>query len=62
MPGVVVAYQGRWHRPRPGPPGADEGGNPNVLTSQRPSPWARGSTTHTTLVEVVREDKVEAGR
>ena len=59
MPGVVVASQGRWHRPRSD--GADEGGNANVLTSQRPSPWARGSTTHTTLVEVARET-TEAGR
>ena len=53
MPGVAVVYQGMYHAPRAD--GVDSGGAANVLTSQRPTPWTRGSTTHTTLVQVARE-------
>jgi anaerobic dimethyl sulfoxide reductase subunit A len=63
MPGVAVVYQGMYYRPRAD--GVDEGGNANVLTSQRPSAWIKGSTTHTSLVEIERESavskSVEAG-
>lgn len=50
MPGVVNIYQGNWYSPDG--QGNDRGGNPNVLNLDRPTPFARGSTTHTTLVEI----------
>lgn len=54
MPGVVVLPQGRWFAPRAD--GVDEGGCANMLTSLRPSPWAKGNTQHTSLVQVAREE------
>ncbi len=57
MPGVVMIFQGSWYAPRAD--GVDEGGSANVLTSLRPSPWAKGNTQHTSLVELTKE---EAGR
>lgn len=53
-PGVVAIYQGSWYSPRED--GVDEGGCANVLTSLRPSPWAKGNTQHTSLVQVAREE------
>jgi|GEM_PF-47909 len=50
MPGVVNIYQGSWYSPDA--EGNDWGGNPNVLNNDRPTPFARASTTHTTLVEI----------
>lgn len=50
MPGVVALPQGAWYKPRPD--GVDEGGAINVLTSQRPSPLAKGNPQHTNLVDV----------
>ncbi|MGI5840200.1 MAG: molybdopterin-dependent oxidoreductase [bacterium] len=50
MPGVVNIYQGSWYSPDQA--GNDRGGNPNILNLDRPTPLARGSTTHTTLVEI----------
>jgi len=52
-PGVVAIYQGSWYVP--GPDGIDEGGCANVLTSLRPSPWAKGNTQHTNLVQMARK-------
>lgn len=54
MPGVVAIHQGRWYKPRAD--GTDEGGCANVLTSPRPSPWAKGNTQHTSLVQLAKEE------
>jgi DmsA/YnfE family anaerobic dimethyl sulfoxide reductase A subunit len=50
MPGVVALPQGAWYKPRPD--GVDEGACINILTSQRPSPLAKGNPQHTNLVDV----------
>ncbi len=50
MPGVVNVHQGAWFSPDAS--GQDRGANTNVLNLDRPTPYARASTTHTTLVEV----------
>jgi DmsA/YnfE family anaerobic dimethyl sulfoxide reductase A subunit len=50
IPGVVAMPQGAWYKPRPD--GVDEGGCINILTSQRPSPLAKGNPQHTNLVDV----------
>ena len=54
MPGVAGLSQGAWYRPDED--GADVGGSINVLTSQHPSPLAKGNPQHTNLVEVRRAD------
>jgi anaerobic dimethyl sulfoxide reductase subunit A len=51
MPGVVALGEG------PGMPGCkriDQAGSINVLTTQRPSPLAKGNPSHTNLVQVER--------
>ncbi|MBU0493465.1 MAG: molybdopterin-dependent oxidoreductase [Chloroflexi bacterium] len=53
MPGVVVVPQGAWWAPDAD--GVDTRGCVNVLTSQRATPWAGGSTQHSAWVEVERE-------
>jgi len=50
MPGVLSLPQGAWHREVAG--GVDANGSINVLTSQRPSPIAKGNPQHTNLVQV----------
>ena len=50
MTGVVALSQGAWYDPDPD--GTDRGGCINVLTSLRPTPYARGNGQHTNLVEV----------
>ena len=50
MAGVVALSQGAWYDPDPD--GTDRGGCINVLTSLRPTPYARGNGQHTNLVEV----------
>ena len=50
MPGVTAMGQGAWYNPDIS--GVDKGGSINVLTSQRPSPLAKGNPQHTNLVEV----------
>lgn len=50
MPGVTALAQGAWYRPDDD--GTDTGGSINVLTSLRPTPYARGNPQHTNLVEV----------
>lgn len=50
MPGVVALSQGAWYNPDEN--GTDHGGCINVLTSLRPTPYARGNGQHTNLVEV----------
>jgi anaerobic dimethyl sulfoxide reductase subunit A len=54
MPGVVDIPQGAWWTP--GPDGVDYGGNINVLTSARWTPFAFGSTQQTIMVEVQRTE------
>ena len=50
MRGVTALAQGAWYSPAPD--GTDTGGSINVLTSLRPTPYARGNPQHTNLVEV----------
>jgi len=50
MPGVTALSQGAWYSPDEN--GIDHGGSINVLTSLRPTPYARGNPQHTNLVEV----------
>ncbi|HWI64933.1 MAG TPA: molybdopterin-dependent oxidoreductase [Symbiobacteriaceae bacterium] len=55
-PGVVALPQGVWYDPaEPGKPGSiDRGGCANVLTNDRPTPFAGATAQHTCLVEVAR--------
>ena len=50
MPGVLSLPQGAWHQPDEN--GVDQNGSINILTSQRPSPVAKGNPQHTNLVQV----------
>lgn len=50
MRGVTALAQGAWYAPDKD--GTDTNGSINVLTSQRPTPYARGNPQHTNLVEV----------
>ena len=52
MPGVCALSQGAWYRPDE--EGTDMGGSINVLTSLRPTPYARGNGQHTNLVEITK--------
>ncbi|RKF20068.1 dimethyl sulfoxide reductase subunit A [Alginatibacterium sediminis] len=52
MPGVVALGEGAWYAPDGNK--VDHNGSINVLTSQRPSPLAKGNPQHTNLVEVQR--------
>jgi anaerobic dimethyl sulfoxide reductase subunit A len=52
MPGVVLLPEGAWYDPDAR--GNDHAGSPNVLTSQEPSPLAKGDPMHTSLVDVAR--------
>lgn len=50
MPGVAAMEQGIWYTPDAD--GNDLAGSINVLTSQRPSPLAKGNPQHTNLVQI----------
>ncbi len=50
MPGVVDIPQGAWYTPDAN--GVDRRGAVNILTSNRPSPYAVGTTQHTIMVQV----------
>jgi anaerobic dimethyl sulfoxide reductase subunit A len=50
MKGVVAMSEGAWYKPDSD--GNDTGGSANVLTSQKPSPFAKGNAQHTSLVQV----------
>lgn len=52
MPGVTCLPEGAWYTPDPN--GVDRGGCPNVLTTQRPSPLAKGNPQGTNLIEVTK--------
>ncbi|WP_395858512.1 DMSO/selenate family reductase complex A subunit [Affinibrenneria salicis] len=52
MPGVVALGEGAWYEPDDRR--RDRGGCINVLTTQRPSPLAKGNPSHTNLVDVQR--------
>ncbi len=55
MPGVVDIPQGAWYDPAQD--GVDHGGNVNVLTSQRWTPFAFGTAQHTIMVEIEKFNK-----
>jgi anaerobic dimethyl sulfoxide reductase subunit A len=50
IPGVVALGEGAWYAPDG--KGIDQAGCINVLTSQRPSPLAKGNPSHSNLVQV----------
>jgi anaerobic dimethyl sulfoxide reductase subunit A len=50
LPGVVDIPQGAWYEPDED--GVDRGGNVNVLTSQRWTPFAFGTAQHTIMVQI----------
>lgn len=50
MEGVTALSQGAWYRPDE--EGTDRAGSINVLTSLKPTAYARGNPQHTNLVEV----------
>ena len=52
--GVTALAQGTWYTPDEN--GTDTRGSINVLTSERPTPFARGNGQHTNLVEVKKAD------
>ena len=57
MAGVTALSQGAWYRPDKD--GTDTGGSINVLTSLRPTPYARGNPQHTNLVQVEKADELD---
>lgn len=52
MPGVSAMGQGAWHDASMTGDRIDHGGCMNTLTTQRPSPLAKGNPQHTNLVEI----------
>ena len=50
MPGVTAMGQGGWLMLDE--KGIDQNGSMNILTTQRPSPLAKGNPQHTNLVEI----------
>lgn len=52
MPGVTAMGQGAWHEANMAGDRIDHGSCINTLTSQRPSPLAKGNPQHTNLVEI----------
>ncbi len=52
IPGVVALGEGAWYTPDGRK--VDQAGSINVLTTQRPSPLAKGNPQHTNLVQVQR--------
>ena len=52
MPGVVALGEGAWYSPDKNR--IDRAGSINVLTTQRPSPLAKGNPSHTNLVQVTK--------
>lgn len=54
VPGVVCISQGAWHDADMDGDRVDKGGCINTLTTQRPSPLAKGNPQHSNLCEVVK--------
>ena len=52
MPGVIAMGQGSWYAPDR--KGVDLGACMNTLTTQRPSPLAKGNPQHSNLVEITK--------
>lgn len=52
IPGVVALSEGAWYAPDS--QGVDHSGCVNVLTTQRPSPLAKGNPQHSNLVQVAK--------
>ncbi|UYU33600.1 dimethylsulfoxide reductase subunit A [Siccibacter colletis] len=52
LPGVVALGEGAWYDPDD--KGIDRAGSINVLTSQRPSPLAKGNPSHSNLVQIAK--------
>ena len=52
--GVCALPQGAWYRPDN--QGVDTAGSINVLTSLKPTPYAKGNPQHTNLVQVKKVD------
>ncbi len=52
MPGVAAMGQGAWHDADMAGDRIDHGSCMNTLTTQRPSPLAKGNPQHTNLVEI----------
>jgi anaerobic dimethyl sulfoxide reductase subunit A len=52
LPGVVALGEGAWYNPDANR--IDRAGSINVLTTQRPSPLAKGNPSHTNLVQVAK--------
>ncbi|EOC1333556.1 molybdopterin-dependent oxidoreductase [Cronobacter turicensis] len=52
MPGIVALGEGAWYQPDA--QGVDHAGSINVLTTQRPSPLAKGNPSHSNLVQLAR--------
>jgi len=52
LPGVVALGEGAWYAPDD--KGIDRAGSINVLTSQRPSPLAKGNPSHSNLVQIAK--------
>ncbi|EOI5818023.1 dimethylsulfoxide reductase subunit A [Cronobacter malonaticus] len=52
MPGVVALGEGAWYQPDA--EGVDHAGSINVLTTQRPSPLAKGNPSHSNLVQLAK--------
>lgn len=50
VPGVVAMAQGAWYTPDQN--GIDTRGSINMLTTQKPTPFAKGNAQHSALVEV----------
>ena len=57
LPGVVDIPQGAWWNPDEN--GVDFGGNVNVLTSEKWTPYAFGSAQHTIMVQVEKTVDVD---
>lgn len=55
MPGVIDIPQGAWYEPDQD--GVDHGGNVNMLTSHRWTPFAFGTAQHTIMVEIDKFNK-----
>lgn len=56
IPGVVAIAEGAWHEADKD--GRDIAGSMNVLTSQEPTPLAKGNPQHTNLVEVRKAESI----